>query len=452
MKLASGLNSVTAAVGGVFVMISLCACTHVMAQNGEHLYAANVRRVELPDPLLFPSGTQHGKADQFWFTQQSSAERSVTTSLNDDLDTCFRPSVDVGIDGSLRPVGLDNLDCHDGFVGSSDLFCDNPCPCVYGMVEWLYLQRHPQLNNQSLVNDQTTNTTLLSTSNLDFNYDPGLRAMVGVGLCDGRALEFSYLGLFSGNADAVVAQPDAASFLTIQNNLVGNVFVNTERYDIAYSSWLNSFAANCACCSGCCDSIGCGECCGEPCGDSCGVSCGGGDCGQIGCQSLTWFSGFRYLNFGERFNMSAQRTVGGAIESGSYNIRTTNHLYGGQLGARVRRTHGRIGWEGSGAAGVYLNNSEQSQSVIDFPNFTLRNVSRSENGAAFVGDVNLSGIYRLTNAWNLRAGYNVIWIQGLALAPDQLDSDFAAATGGSNLNNDGGLLLHGINVGIEARY
>ena len=123
-----------------------------------------------------------------------------------------------------------------------------------------------------------------------------------------------------------------------------------------------------------------------------------------------------------------------------------------QLGARIRRTRGRFGWEGSGAAGVYLNNSQQSQTVTDFPNFPLRNVSSSANGAAFVGDTNLSGLYRLNNVWNLRAGYNVIWIQGLALAPNQIDSDFAAAQGGSNLNNGGGMLLHGVNVGLEARY
>lgn len=443
MKIASGLDSITA-VGGVFVIIALCTCTEATAQNGEQPIGASVRRVDSPHFLSFPSGTQNGNASHVWFTQQSSADSSATTLLHEDLDTCFRPSIDVGIDGYLRPVGNDNRTRHDGFDGGSNLFCNNPCPCVYGMVEALFLQRHPQLNDQALVNDQTTNTTLLSTSNLNFNYNPGLRAMVGVGLCDGRALEFSYLGLFSGSANATVVQPNPNSFLTFQDNLVGNVFVNTERYDVEYSSWLNSFAANFACCCGCCDSTGCGE--------SCGESCGEGGCGQSRCQSLTWFSGFRYLNFGERFNMSAQRTVAAATESGSYNISTSNHLYGGQLGARIRRTRGRFGWEGSGAAGVYLNNSQQSQSVTDFPNFPLRNASNSGNGAAFVGDTNLSGIYRLNNVWNLRAGYNVMWIQGLALAPNQLDSDFAAAQGGTNLDNGGGMLLHGVNVGIEARY
>ena len=163
----------------MFAIIALCTCTEAMAQYGEQPFRASVRRVDRPDFLSFPSGTQTGNANHVWFTEQPSAESSATTSLNDDFDTCFRPSVDVGIDGYLRPVGNDNLDCQDGFAGGSNLFCNNPCPCVYGMVEALFLQRHPQLNNQALVNDQTTNTTLLSTSNLNFNYNPGLRATVG---------------------------------------------------------------------------------------------------------------------------------------------------------------------------------------------------------------------------------------------------------------------------------
>ena len=71
---------------------------------------------------------------------------------------------------------------------------------------------------------------------------------------------------------------------------------------------------------------------------------------------------------------------------------------------------------------------------------------------AFIGDTNLSALYRLNDVWNLRAGYNLIWIEGLALAPDQLDFDFTSANGGRQLHRGGGLFLHGMNVGIEARW
>ena len=172
---------------------------------------------------------------------------------------------------------------------------------------------------------------------------------------------------------------------------------------------------------------------------------------------FTWFGGFRYFNLGEKLDISSQRTVAGAFEQGSYNIRTTNNLYGAQLGARMRQTQGRFEWEATGKAGVYGNDADQAQTVTDFPPggpapFQLRNASSGQSGVAFIGEGNLTGRYRLTNVWNIRAGYNVIWIEGLALAPDQLDFNLAAAQGGRRLDNDGGLFLHGVNVGLEARW
>ena len=69
-----------------------------------------------------------------------------------------------------------------------------------------------------------------------------------------------------------------------------------------------------------------------------------------------------------------------------------------------------------------------------------------------MGEINISGIYRLTDIWSAKVGYNAIWVEGLALAPDQLDFNFAASPSGNELHSSGGLLLHGVNVGLEARW
>ena len=169
------------------------------------------------------------------------------------------------------------------------------------------------------------------------------------------------------------------------------------------------------------------------------------------CRCFIWYGGFRYLNLGERLNIAAQKTVSGLIEQGNYNIRTNNNLFGGQFGAMYRRTWGRFGWEAMGNSGVYGNAAQEKQSVTDFPNFALRPlVSASRGGAAFVGETNLSGLYRITNIWNVRAGYSAIWLGGLALAPDQLNFNFGAAQGGNQLYNGRGMFLQGVNVGLEA--
>jgi len=68
---------------------------------------------------------------------------------------------------------------------------------------------------------------------------------------------------------------------------------------------------------------------------------------------------------------------------------------------------------------------------------------------AFVGELSLVPMYRLNNSWTLRCGYNLLWIEGVALAPDQLDFSIAQ-TGGQDTN--GGIFAHGVNVGLEAHF
>jgi hypothetical protein len=389
---AVSMDAMKLAVGILLVVLAAKTCPLAMAQDVEQPPEASFRPTGPSEPGVLLAGA------------------------NEENDNCPRP--DDGLDACCRPV------------------CNDPCPCFYGQVEALFIMRDPRFTRQRIVVDPNTGTTYLSTSDLEPNFNPGLRATIGMRLCGGRVLEFSYFGLFQGNASAVAVKPEPDAFLTFVDNLAGNVFVDMDRVSLRYSSSLQSFAVNLPCCCGCCDE----------CGDECG-------CGEVRCRSVTWFGGFRYINLGERLNISAQRTVSGAVEEGAYNIRTANNLYGAQLGARLRRTRGRLGWETTGAAGIFGNDAQQTQSVTDFPNFPLRpTVSSSRGGVAFVGEINFSGLYRLTDVWNLRAGYSAILIEGLALAPDQLDFNFAASPSGNQLHSGGGLLLHGVNVGLEARW
>ena len=305
------------------------------------------------------------------------------------------------------------------------------------------MKQEPRFIRQPIVVDPNTHTTFLSTSDLNFNFDPGLRATVGMRLSRGDALEFSYFGVFQGTASAVAVKPDPSAFLIFPGNLFGNVFVGMNSAQVTYFSSVHSFEVNFlpCCCDESCDECGCGEV-----GDKCG-------CGEVRCRPIEWLAGFRYINLGEELNISAQKNVSGGVEEGTYNIHTGNDLYGAQLGARLRRSLGRFGWEATGKAGLFGNAAQQNQSVTDFPNFPLRpTVSSSGGEVAFVSEINLSAFYRLTDVWNVRAGYNVMWIEGLALAPDQLDFNFATSPSGNQLHTGGGMFLQGVNVGLEARW
>ena len=72
--------------------------------------------------------------------------------------------------------------------------------------------------------------------------------------------------------------------------------------------------------------------------------------------------------------------------------------------------------------------------------------------AAIVASVSIGAgetiIVVKTGSW---AGYNLLWIEGVALAPDQLDFT-NTPTSGTGLTSSSGLFLHGFSAGLEGRW
>ncbi len=99
---------------------------------------------------------------------------------------------------------------------------------------------------------------------------------------------------------------------------------------------------------------------------------------------MPWLYGFRYLNLNERLTIAAQRQQVGGLETGSYDVRATSNLYGGQIGTRFRRCWGLWSVEGTAKAGLFYNDAAQNQTVVDFPNFLVRH--RISAGQARVRD------------------------------------------------------------------
>ena len=310
------------------------------------------------------------------------------------------------------------------------LFCCNMCPNVYGEVEGLFLTRSPGHPERTILIDGNTQQTLLSSSDLNFDWSPGVRALFGFRLCGCWGVEFGYFGLFNARASEDFVQPNPNVDVTLPGDLgvASNVFHDGVRVRVDYVSRLQGAEVNFPYCC-------CWECC---------------DGGRAG--STEWFAGFRYLSLREHLRISGERTVAQLPETGFYETESRNDLFGAQLGARIRRCLGQFSWEATGKAGIFGNQAGQEQVFIDFPNFPLRpQTSASGGSTAFVGELNLTGIYQLNRVWALRAGYNLMWIEGVALAPDQLDFTFTS-TSGTGLNRSGSLFLHGVNVGLEARW
>lgn len=323
------------------------------------------------------------------------------------------------------------------------------CPCWYGYAEALFLQRTNCSTDQPIVVQSVAGSpvaTILSTSDLDFDFEPGMRVLLGHRLHNGWAIEGGYLGLFNANAWAEAVPPDQGTNYTFPDGL-GYINVPPDGgFRVNYDSSLQSAELNFVCCNGCCD----------PCTEGKGKSKGECGHGNMYCRTFEWLVGFRYINWHEHLNIYFERPqtteTGMGIETGEYDIRTSSNLYGPQVGARVRRWGKRWGWEATGKAGIFGCDAQQEQYVNDF-GYELpdRTHSVSDSQVAFLGEINLTAIYRLNDVWNLRAGYNVIWINGVALAPDQLDFS-GTLPAGNQIATDGGVFLHGVNFGLEARW
>jgi hypothetical protein len=297
------------------------------------------------------------------------------------------------------------------------------CPCGYAWVDGLLVSRDNGASGQAIVLDLNTDEVLASSDDVDFDWTGGVRAGYGHRICGCLSLEFGYLGVFGLDGDETVELEDSLTLPDDFGVQVNNFFAADE-VTIRYESDLHSGEANLVCCCCCCD------CCGR-------------------CYSLEYLTGFRYISLNESFSMTAFDSAEG---TSTYRVKAKNDLYGAQVGARARNCYGRWSLESTAKAGVYGNDMEQQQSsIVDFQNVVYLPASGSREGdVAFVGDFNITGIYRLNGCWGLRAGYNLIWIEGVALAADQLNFVNDGST--PDLVDGGGVLLHGANVGLEARW
>ncbi len=162
-----------------------------------------------------------------------------------------------------QPATVDPmLGCPEEFSGECfGSVGNNACPRAYVQVGALFMQQVSQFSQtQPIVVDANSGNTLISTSDLNTNFNPGLQATAGIQLKNGRTVELDYFGLYGGSTTATAVKPDPSAFLIFPNNLAGNVFVDMENTNVNYSSQINSFALNLPCCCGCSNSGACDAC------------------------------------------------------------------------------------------------------------------------------------------------------------------------------------------------
>jgi hypothetical protein len=308
---------------------------------------------------------------------------------------------------------------------------------TYTKAEAVFLQRDNQSTDQPLA--EAGGIPLLTTGQLQFPVQPGLRLFHGDVDCDGSGWEAGYLGVWN-----MFAQAEATGAADIQAPdplaLLVPDFNDRSQARATYASTLNTIELNLFTRS---FDGGFHRSAAQP-WRRCDGYCAG---------TWDWLAGFRWAGIDEAAGISF---AGGTtpVPSG-YTLRSSTNLFGLQAGGRGRMEWDRWaveGWAKAAVAGSAMSQSQNAIANAVTPDPPVRQAqTATEAGVGFIGDLHASIVYRLTESWGVRAGYNLLWISGAALAPNQFDFG-PSSTSGSALHGGSGMFLHGASLGLEARW
>jgi len=171
-----------------------------------------------------------------------------------------------------------------------------------------------------------------------------------------------------------------------------------------------------------------------------------------------WLDGLTLLvglRLGELDELYSATGLGARIPAPvNFDASTFNHLYGLQVGADYEfyNMGGPLKVSALCKAGVYDNVASQRSHQIDTSDPTSeQTIEATRNQAAFMGETGLVATYRVTCHLSFRATATAVWLEGVALAPEQISAtDFMAGT--ATIDTHGSIFYYGGGLGMEVKY
>ncbi|MCZ7645466.1 MAG: BBP7 family outer membrane beta-barrel protein [Planctomycetota bacterium] len=313
----------------------------------------------------------------------------------------------------------------------------------YGRAEALFLFRY-SLDEGSAApfaideDDEDEPFVALDTGDLDHSFKPGMRLTVGYQWSKAVSLELTYFGLHSFDEEGDTSDPDGDLGGTFGLDEDSEGFGDTLGFDAFESQ--DNFRADLK------SSLHSGE---------FNVR---HQISRIGTWVPTVVAGVRYLNIDEELTVSAFDDGDAQADFGVYEVNTQNHLIGLQLGLEL--THTFNDWASvtvSGKSGMLANAASGEMTMRDGTDGIIYDADDDEVGLALLAEAGVFGTFRPHKNFDIRIGYNMLVLTGLALgannyglAVDQVDGDVVQSK--MNLNRNGNLLYHGPSLGFTLRW
>ena len=313
------------------------------------------------------------------------------------------------------------------------------CGCAhdsYLLIDFLFFKRDNGTNGATITQDTGGTLPALTTRSTNPVTAPGIRLFGGRLRKNGIGWEFGYTGVFGMFGERSIQAPPT---LQIPGDLGNGVtgWTNLDAVRSTYTSSLNMCEVN----------LFTSE-----------TTVKGGPHSPFPwhrvhdpfIHEFQWLGGLRWAGFHDIASLQPNGSISGP---GAYTITTSSQMFGPQFGFKTKRRWHKWaleGWAKATLAGTFLDSDSAPITTASGGAFQYRpQTSARDVGVGFVGDVNYSLVRRLNHRWSLRAGYNLIWLSGVALAPNQFDFTFTTASG-SQLVDGGSVFLHGANLGLEA--
>jgi hypothetical protein len=167
--------------------------------------------------------------------------------------------------------------------------------------------------------------------------------------------------------------------------------------------------------------------------------------------------GVRYAGLPEEFDFNTSTAVPAPGAINNFRVDTNNEMVGPQVGALLEFYVDNRWWLNFEIKGAVMNNRAKTTTfyenvngagvVTDFTN------SAQENHTAFAEDISLTLVYHWSPHLTTRLGYQAVFMQGLALAPENLGTDLAILQQGpAQLNHSGNVIYQGPVAGLTLAW
>ena len=310
--------------------------------------------------------------------------------------------------GSCGPYSAYSMDGYGGAMA-----CGIPCePYCYGVLEWLYMERTGS--------DSLSYSPQYRVPEFDFEHAP--RLTIGSLPDCVHGFEVTWTGIFEWDRSIVFNDPTGSltSFFVPRGfpnpvDMTGfeNGLVQTQRWEAEY--W--SLEANKT---------------------------------LVGWDVAKLLVGARYIDYDENYFFTSRSTPA-LNQFGFMNSDVQNQMIGIQAGMDLLYPVGRFAYvDFRTRAGVFLNFAESLVQINSNGRNVVANFDEDEDLAG-VFEVGSGYRYQLGEILAIRAGGEILYITGIATAPDQVSSVITPRTGRSTQANED-IFVYGVSLGAELRF